>query len=191
MAAESDRVAQRRSPPRAAGALAALACGLSVAACGGSGENPGQQAGVGTSASNPQAVAASECMRAHGIRNFPDPVRSPGGVGLSVTESPGTETITVGGITFSGPAFTAAAKTCKFGPGNNGRPSLSAAQRRGMLENAACMRSHGVASFPDPTFGPLGGVKQTAGAEINRNAPAFIRANQECDNVGVPLPGGG
>jgi hypothetical protein len=188
---ESDRIAQDRSPARFAGALAALACGLAVAACGGSGATAALQAGTGTNASNPQALAASQCMRAHGITNFPDPVKGPGGVGLSVAASPGSPTITVGGIPFSGPAFTAAAKTCKFGPGDNARPSLSAAQRRGMLRNAACMRKHGVANFPDPSFGPRGGVKGTASAAINPNAPAFIRANQECNNVGVPLPGGG
>jgi hypothetical protein len=130
-------------------------------------------------------------MRAHGIKNFTDPVKGSGGVGLSVAESPGSPTITVGGIPFSGPAFTAAAETCKFGPGDNGRPSLSAAQRRGMVENAACMRRHGVPNFPDPTFGPRGGVKQVAGPGINRNSPAFIRANQECNDVGVALAGGG
>jgi hypothetical protein len=168
-----------------------LACGLAVAACSGSGATLSQQAGTGTNASNPQALAASQCMRAHGITNFPDPVKGPGGVGLPVTASPGSPTITVAGIPFSGPAFTAAAKSCKFGPGDNARPSLSAAQRRGMLENAACVRRHGEPNFPDPTFGPRGGVKGAASAAINRNAPAFIRANRECNNVGVPLPGGG
>jgi hypothetical protein len=187
----SDRIAAGRPPRAVAGALTALACGLAVVACGGSGATAGQPVGAETNASNPQAVAASECMRAHGITNFPDPVKSPGGVGLSVSESPGSSTITVGGIPFSGPAFTTAARTCKFGPGDNGRPSLSAAQRRGMVENAACMRKHGVPNFPDPTFGPRGGVKGGASDGINRNAPAFIRANQECNNVGVPLPGGG
>ncbi len=166
-------------------------CGLAVVACGGSGATTGLQAGTGTNAANPQALAASECMRAHGITNFPDPIKGPGGVGLSVAEGPGGGTITVGGIPFSGPAFTAAAKTCKFGPGDHARPLLSAAQRRGMLENAACMRRHGVPKFPDPSFGPRGEVMGEASAGINRAAPAFIRANQDCNNVGVPLPGGG
>jgi hypothetical protein len=188
---ESDRLTRCRSPTGVAGTLAALACGLTVAACAGARATASQQPGTGTNASNPQALAASECMRAHGITNFPDPIKGPGGVGLSVTASPGSPTITVAGIPFSGPAFTAAAKTCKFGPGDNARPSLSAAQRRGMLENAACVRRHGEPNFPDPTFGPRGGVKGAASAAINRNAPAFIRANRECNNVGVPLPGGG
>ena len=188
---ESDGIARGRSPAHVAGALVALACGLVVTACSGAGQTPAQDAGTGTSASNPQALTASQCMRAHGITNFPDPVKGPGGVGLSVAESPGSPTITVAGIPFSGPAFTAAAKTCKFGPGNNGRPLLSAAQRRGMLANAECMRRRGVPDFPDPEFGPRGGVKGAASAGVNVNAPAFIRANQKCDNVGVPLPGGG
>jgi hypothetical protein len=53
------------------------------------------------------------------------------------------------------------------------------------------MRANGIKNFPDPDFGPRGGVKTAASAAINVNAPAFIRANQECNNVGVPLPGGG
>jgi hypothetical protein len=174
------------------GVVTALACGLAVAACGTSGTTASHQAGTGTNAANPQAVAASECMRAHGIRNFPDPEKGPGGgVGISVSVTPGSPTMTVAGITFSGPAFTAAAKACKFGPGNQGRGSLSAAQRRGMLENAECMRKHGVPNFPDPTFGPRGGVKGAASFGFNIDAPAFVRANQECNHVGVPLPGGG
>lgn len=177
---------------RVRGALiAALACGLAVTACGGAGTAAIPQAGTGTNASNPQALASSECMRAHGIRNFPDPVKGSGGVGLSVSKIPGSSTITVAGITFSGPAFTAAATACKFGPDNNGRPKLSAAQRRGMLANAGCMRRHGVPNFPDPRFGPRGGVKGASASGIDVNAPAFVRANQECNHVGVPVPGGG
>jgi hypothetical protein len=140
---------------------------------------------------DPRASAETDRRRAHGIRNFPDPVKASGGVGLSVAERPGGATVTVAGIPFSGPAFTAAAKTCRFGPGNTGRSSLSAAQRRGMLQNATCMRRHGVPNFPDPTFGPRGGVKGAASSGIDVDAPAFVRADQECNRVGTPLPGGG
>lgn len=176
---------------RLAAGLAALSGVLLLAACGRSGAAVGEAAATGTNASNPEALTASQCMRANGVRNFPDPVRGSGGVGLSVSANPGSATTTVDGITFSGPAFTAAAKKCKFGPGANGHSKLSAAQRRGMLENAECMRKHGVPDFPDPTFGPRGGVKGAASVGINVNAPAFIQANQECNHGGVPLPGGG
>jgi hypothetical protein len=53
------------------------------------------------------------------------------------------------------------------------------------------MRRHGVPNFPDPTFGPRGGVIGASANGIDINAPAFVRANQECNHVGVPLPGGG
>jgi hypothetical protein len=79
---EPDRIARGRSPGCVAGAIAALAGGLAVVACGGSGATAGLPAGTGTNASNPQALAASQCMRAHGITNFPDPVKGvplPGG----------------------------------------------------------------------------------------------------------------
>jgi hypothetical protein len=191
MDGQPDHAVALRLKSRLAAAPAALVCVLLVAACGSSGAAPSAAGGTGTNASNPQALTASQCMRAHGIKDFPDPVKGPGGSGLSVAASPGSATITVDGIPFSGPAFAAAAKTCKFGPGANGHSKLSAAQRRGMLENAECMRKHGVPNFPDPTFGPRGGVKGAGSAGINVNAPAFIKANQECGHVGVPLPGGG
>jgi hypothetical protein len=47
------------------------------------------------------------------------------------------------------------------------------------------MRAHGITSFPDPSFGPHGGVKAAASAGINRDAPAFVHANQACSSVGV------
>jgi hypothetical protein len=193
MESGSRRGAAPRSRARAGGVIAALALalGLGIAGCGGSGSSAIPSAGTGTNAADPEAQSASECMRAHGVRNFPDPVKGSGGVGLSVAEQPGSSAVTVDGIPFSGPAFTAAAKTCGFGPGNDGHARLSAAQRRGMLENAECMRRHGVPNFPDPTFGPRGGVKGAASSGIDVNTPAFVRANQICNRVGVPLPGGG
>ncbi len=53
--------------------------------------------------------AAARCMRAHGIQNFPDPDSFGGN---SVSQMPGSSTITIAGIPFSGPAFEAAEKLC-------------------------------------------------------------------------------
>jgi hypothetical protein len=63
-----------------------------------------------------------------------------GGSGSSggVVSSPGSDSLTVDGITFSGPAFQAAEKACtKLLPGGGGLPPpVSAAQRRAAIANA-------------------------------------------------------
>jgi hypothetical protein len=76
---------------------------MTIAACGNSDPGVTGGASTGPGSSNPAAPAASECMRAHGVPNFPDPTQTPGGAGLSVTKTPGNSTMTVAGIPFSGP----------------------------------------------------------------------------------------
>jgi hypothetical protein len=52
------------------------------------------------------------------------------------------------------------------------------------LAFAACMRSHGVPTFPDPSSG--GGIQLSGG--INPQSPAFQSAQRRCGHL---LPGGG
>jgi hypothetical protein len=51
---------------------------------------------------------------------------------------------------------------------------------------SACMRSHGVPSFPDPS--PGGGIRITPSSGVNPRSPAFQAAQQACQKL---LPGGG
>ena len=61
-----------------------------------------------------------------------------------------------------------------------------------MLAYARCMRSHGVADFPDPTPVPGGGagfrINAGPGSDLNQDNPRFIAADQACQSL---LPGGG
>lgn len=172
-------------------AIAGVCCGAALGACGGASGANGVT-GVDTSASNPQALAASECMRAHGVPNFPDPTKGQGGVGISIAITPGQPGMTVDGTHFGGPVFENAVKVCKFGPPAGGHgPPLSTAQKAAFLASAACMRSHGVPDFPDPTFPAGGGIQVANVPGLNRNSPAFVKAQQECRNVGKGIPGGG
>ena len=161
--------------------VAVLGCALGLAACGGSANyNP-------AAATNPNTnspLLLSQCMHSHGIKNFPDPTNGPGGLGLSLATSPGSGTLTAAGITFSGPAFEAAAKACaKLLPGGGGPPPpLTAQQKQRALENAECMRKHGVPNFPDPTFSN-GGAATGSGdplAGLDPNSPAFQHAGAVC-----------
>jgi hypothetical protein len=173
-----------------------LAVAAALAACGGSSPNkPSKQAAVNGGGNG---LKLAECMRSHGVPDFPDP--SSGG-GNSIQQSPngGVSSITVDGhkLNVSGPAFQNAMQTCqRLQPQG---PPISGAQlaklQKGALKMAGCMRSHGVPNFPDPQVGtgPDGhgismrlGAKGGGGSAINPQAPAFQAAQKIC----MPLMGG-
>jgi hypothetical protein len=157
-------------------ALAAGCCAVALAACGGSGSG----SGASSAASNPQ-LRISECMRAHGVPNFPDPTKGSGGEGISVRSSPGSNTTTIGGIPFSGPVFEAAIKTCKFFGGGSGPPPISESQKLQLFHFAECMRKHGVPSYPDPVFPPGGGIGRPSVPGLSLDSPAVRRAASICN----------
>jgi hypothetical protein len=159
-----------------------LACGLVIAACSSSNNDP-KNIARGYS----QALAFSRCMRAHGVPNFPDPVSSGGGIRISI----GTNS----GLSPSSPAFQSAQTACKHllpggGPGS-GRPSPQA--RAEMLRESECMRAHGISGFPDPTTTPpsnpsdysavvgRNGVWLAVPNSIDPQSPAFRQAAAACN----------
>ncbi|HWF25549.1 MAG TPA: hypothetical protein VG275_08885 [Solirubrobacteraceae bacterium] len=168
---------RRRSslPPALAAASCVLA--LALAACGSSASN-----NTRGSSSNAQ-LALSMCMRAHGVPNYPDPTKGPGGEGFSISTSPGSDTLTVDGITFSGPVFQAAEKTCKLFGGGTAPPPISESQKIAQFHFAQCMRKHGVPNFPDPVFPASGGVERQSAPGLNRNSPAVQHAAAICDKA--------
>jgi hypothetical protein len=101
-----DDTSDRRGWPglRHASAAAALAgLALLAAACGG-GSSPASSAGgtLSLSSLTTQALAYAQCMRAHGITNFPDPFENSNQIGFSTT-----------GLDTSSPRFKAANKACQ------------------------------------------------------------------------------
>ena len=129
-------------------AAAAVALGVTVAGCSGGPTVPtagsaGGSASAGAS-SLAEAVAYSQCIRSHGVPNFPDPVKTPdGGYGYRTT-----------GIDPNSAAFQGALQDCKAlpSPWNSTGQQLSPAQQQAWLNWATCIRAHGVSDFPDPTF---------------------------------------
>jgi hypothetical protein len=116
-------------------ALAALAVGLVIAACG----SPGKASTSATSADS--AIEFAQCMRTHGVPNFPDPT-SRGAVQIA----PGS------GINPQSPAFQSAQSSCqKLLPSSGPPTQMSAGERRAALRFAECMRANGEPNFPDPT----------------------------------------
>jgi hypothetical protein len=133
----------------------------------------------------------SSCMRSHGVPKFPDPKASSGG-GMSLTIGPGS------GVDPRSPQFQAAEKTCrKLMPGGGKAPSPAqlAKDLAQMLKFSACMRSHGLPDFPDPTSSG-GGIQLSIGGKkgsgLNPRSPVFQAAQKACQSV-MPGPkiGGG
>ncbi|HET6869735.1 MAG TPA: hypothetical protein VFH80_27730 [Solirubrobacteraceae bacterium] len=164
--------------PMAAGLLA----GLCVCACGSTNSS-------GTTTNSSSQFALAQCMRSHGVPNFPDPAA---GGGFNVLASPGSSTVTIDGVAFGGPAFESAVKTCKLFGGGASPPQLTASQKQKLVAFAQCMRRHGVPGFPDPTFPSSGGVDRgSVPAAATASSPAFQKASQACGRGVVRNRSGG
>jgi hypothetical protein len=123
------------------------------------------------------ATAFSACMRSHGVHNFPDPTSS-GGINIS----PST------GLNPDSPTFKAAEKACRsklhIKPPSAAQQAQMQAQA---LAFSACMRSHGIANFPDPQFGN-GTMRLRIDAKngLDPRSPLFQAAQKACQKL---LPG--
>ena len=181
-------------------AVALVALGVLVTGCGGTSPSGGV-ASIGTHSSKTsttsstaagstgsaspesQAVAYSACVRAHGVPNFPDPKITTHGNGVSVA-------IGINPSISSNPHFKSAQQACKKllpggGPGGEGNHQISPQEQSRYLKAAACIRSHGVPNFPDPTFS--GGGVHIEHQGLNERSPAFKAAVQACESL---IPGG-
>jgi hypothetical protein len=201
----------RRSARLGALMLVALAATLGLAACGGAKSPAVASLGTTTSSSDAgqtnttdtsgrgapesqgqlqaDALKFSQCMRSHGVPNFPDP--SPGG-GFAFPAG--------SGLNPSSPAVKSAQAHCQKymggGPGGPGTVTHPSAQWLAqMVKAAACMRRHGYPDFPDPRtsipsnpFGPGGtgvisnidGVIFLFPSSIDTTSPQFYRAADAC-----------
>ena len=154
--------------------LAAIVCAAVIAACGSSASTS-----TGTSSSYELGVEYSDCMRSHGVPNYPDPDT---GGGFPEQTS---------GINQQSPAYQSAQKVCAhLHPGSTTSTPTSAAQRGGMIVYARCIRKHGVPNFPDPRFGP-GNTVEVGVLPNEAGSPAFKQAVKACEHVGIVLPGVG
>jgi hypothetical protein len=165
-----------------ASVVAVASFSLLAAGCG-----SGGSAGVASVASSttaatsttqhatPQLVAFSRCMRSHGVPNFPDPQRV-GGRSLKLT---------VHQLAASNPRFPEAERACEhLLPSGGSGPEETAQQARTQLADALsfarCMRSHGVARFPDPSARAGLSVEMVQAQGIDVHSPAFLRVVQAC-----------
>jgi hypothetical protein len=139
--------------------------------------------GGGESSPGSQAVAYSACVRAHGVPNFPEPKISTNGNEVRVA-------IGINPSISGNPHFKSAQQACRKllpggGPGEGSSHQITPREQSQYLKAAACIRSHGIPNFPDPTFS--GGGVHIAHQGLNESSPAFKAAVQACESL---IPGG-
>lgn len=122
---------------------------------------------------NGGVVVYSQCMRSHGVSNFPQPDGS-GGI-------PKQKVVPL----VSRPQFQAAQTACEhLMPKSGLGPQETAQQMRTRLTDAlsfaACMRSHGVTSFPDPDAQGNLSVEMVQAQGIDVHSPVVLRTALAC-----------
>lgn len=151
-------------------ATALLGVVVLAAGCGGS-KSPGGGSSSGVLA---QFEAYANCMRSHGISDFPDPTTSPGGgVSFQINGGPGSD------LGRNNPSFEAADQACRsLLPGGGSQPPVSAQKIAAEITWAHCMRTHGLPSFPDPN-------SQGAfdSSKFDESTPVFQSASNACQSM--------
>jgi hypothetical protein len=172
-----------------AAALVALA--LIPAACGSSSASPGNSSsGASKSgASGDNGLKFSQCMREHGIKNFPNPETTSNGLTrLRFKVRPGE---------VSPQTMEAAQKACKaYQPGAAEQAHLSPQERveheEAVNKFAKCMREHGI-HVQTSTNGGIGIAIHVGRGENGPNpeSPAFQAAQKACQSLLPHMKGGG
>lgn len=138
------------------------------------------------------ALRFAQCMRDHGITDFPDPTTSGSGAQFQINGSPGAADLDPSSQAFKD-ASAACQKYLPSGGANRGGPT--AEQKQAALRFSQCMRDHGIADFPDPQFNNGGvGITAHAGQEnsdLDPNSPAFQAAQQACASILGGIKNGG
>jgi hypothetical protein len=144
---------------------------------------PGGGESASSASPDSQAVAYSACMRAHGVPNFPDPQISTNGNEVKVA-------VRVTPAITGNPRFKSAQQACGKllpggGPGEGPSRQISSQEQSQYLKAAACIRTHGIPNFPDPTFS--GGGVHVSQKGIDLHSAQVRAAEEACQSL---IPGG-
>jgi hypothetical protein len=167
--------------------VAATGLAVSAAGCGGGGTAGVASLATGTSAGGGQSTTLSSrassdaalavCLTSHG---FPASVASPG-------VHPDGDAIVLGGVVITGvtpssPQFQSALSACHTHLPGGGPPQLTPAEvaerRKALALLTACMRRHGVSSFPEPDG--QGELPLGSGDALHPSSAVFQAAYKAC-----------
>ena len=182
----------KRTKLRASGVgLAVAAAAVLFAACGGTagpgvaslGSTTTSTIALGTANPSPfqgldqeydYALSYAECMRIHGVPNFPDPIKSSRGMQFNSKADSDS------------PQFSSANRTCEhLLPDNGGMPTAAqvAAETTKLLKWAHCMRTHGLPNFADPKIISNSRAFEIQLSGANPNSPQFQAAQKACASL--------
>jgi hypothetical protein len=184
----NDKTGGYPGPRRACALAVGAAVAVLATACGG-----GSASSAASAPTYAQELALAQCMRGHGVPDFPDPSTS-GGYTLKSNGSLEGNGATV---SIDGSQVQAAYGDCRhLLPGG---PSISQLEQDvqqeqqqqeqllpELLKYAQCVRSHGVPDFPDPGQGAQSPAP-AKGAAVNPNSPQVKAALSACQHL---LPAG-
>jgi hypothetical protein len=149
-------------------ALAVVA--LIGAGCGSSAPSGTGTAGSSAAAAHDKAVKFAECIRSHGVGDFPDPnAKNDFEYGVSVTPA----------------VWQRATTACKdLQPPGTLSSKRTPKQQSASLEFAQCIRDHGVKDFPDPVNGePLVNTYKIPSSNQPGGMTILNAAMHACANV--------
>ena len=159
--------------------LLALVLAPIAAGCGSN--KPTTFTSAAASAAHGPGAAAfqyARCIRAHGVPSFPDP---------QVTTGPGSGSIRQAVPPSAGlsPKFAAAQKACRgiLPAIREATRGEQQARRQVFLAFARCLRSHGIAGFPDPDHDGQITRQMISSAGVDLHSNELLRAGATC--VGV------
>jgi hypothetical protein len=167
--------------------LISAGCGANAATENGSTATASTSATAGNSGTGPnkkltardKAVKFAECIRAHGVRDFPDPnEKNQFEYGVSVTPA----------------VWTKAVDACKdLQPPGTLSAKRTPKQQSASLRFAQCVRDHGVKDFPDPVNGePIIDTYKIPSSNKPGGMAILNAATRKCGNVlGEAAPAGG
>jgi hypothetical protein len=113
-------------------------------------------------------------MRSHGIPDYPDPS---GNGSVTIHVRPGSD------LNPNSPQNQAAQAACKsVFPGGNLTPAQQAAGNARALRYSQCIRSHGIADFPDPNGQGTLTINEGSG-DLNPNSARFKDAEKACQSL--------
>ncbi len=158
-------------------ALAVIAMVALISGCGSSAPAETGGGGNNTAASAQKGVKFAECMRSHGVSNFPDPGASGKLTIDAVANGSSLDTST--------PAFTQAISACKaLEPAGFTGSKRSSQQQQAALKFAQCIRADGVNDFPDPIpNGPLVDTNRIPSSARPGGMSALHAAMQKCSDA--------
>jgi hypothetical protein len=131
-----------------------------------------------TSAATSALHLAGECLRRHGLPNFPDPVVATDGpaAGQGILNKSALKSypdaVALQGLTACSAALNKA--NIASGPSST---NISQQELQARLALARCIRSHGVPNFPDPNP-TTGDVSPPPG--LSKTSPSILAAIQAC-----------